>query len=151
MQARFRRDRRIAVSARRWSVLLAVTGSVGVAAAGFLPWGASGRAERSSYALVGVVDRLEVLDGAEATLIRIWYLAPIAAATVWLAAALGRRGVAAGVAAPLALTGVVFAEAVRRSPLLGRPGPYATMAAAAVALAGVALTLIERGRSDRTP
>lgn len=136
----------ISVAARPWSVVLAVGGSIGVAAAGFLPWGASGRAERSSYALVGVVDRLGVLRGADAVLIRVWYLAPVAAAAAWLAAALGRRRLAAGIAAGLALTGVAFAEAVRRSPLLGRPGPYATMGAAAVALAGVALTLIERGR-----
>lgn len=130
----------------RWSTGLVVAGSVGIAAAGFLPWGASGRAERSSYALVAVVDRLEVLEGAQANLLRAWYLAPVAAGLVWLAAALGRHGIAHGVGGGLALVAIAFAEAVRRSPLLERSGPYATMAAAVVVMTGAALALVERRR-----
>lgn len=121
-----------------------VVGSLLVAAAGFLPWGASGRRDRSSYALVGVADRLGVLDGAAATAARAWYLAPAVAAAVWLAAALGRPAIARLLAAGLAAGGVALAIAVRRSPVLGRPGPYATIAAAAVVGVGLVLALWER-------
>jgi len=133
---------------RRWSTLLVVTGSLFVAGAGFLPWGASGRAERTSYALVGVFDRLGVLEGTAADLARAWYLAPVAAAGVWTAAAAGRLALARVVAAVLACGGVALAVTVLRSPLLSRPGPYVTIGAAIVVAAGLALALMEGGRSS---
>lgn len=119
-----------------------------MAAAGFLPWGASGRAERSSYALVGIADRLGVLDGAVAGLARAWYLAPVVAAGVWTAAASGRHVLARSLAGMLAAGGVVLAVAVRRSPLLSRPGPCVTIAAAAVVGVGLLLALGGSGRTD---
>ena len=73
-----------------FSTPLVVVGSLLVAGTGFLPWGASGRAERSSYAIVTIVDRLDILDGVAAALAPAWFLAPVAAAVVWTAAALGR-------------------------------------------------------------
>ena len=118
-----------------------------MAGTGFLPWGASGRRERSSYALVAVVDRLDILDGPWAALTRAWYLAPVVAASVWLAAAAGRPGVARALAAVLAAGGAVLAVAVRRSPLVDRAGTYATILAAAVVALGLVLTLVERGRT----
>jgi hypothetical protein len=127
-----------------------VVGALLVAGGGFLPWGASGRAERHSYALVGVVDRLDVLDGAAAFAARSWYLAPLVAAGVWTAAALGRRTLAHGLAAALAVGGTMLALAVRASPLLDRPGPYATIAGAGVVGVGLLLALAERGRNDLT-
>jgi hypothetical protein len=123
-----------------------VAGSLAVAAAGFLPWGASGRRERSSYELVGVVDRLDVLDGAAAAATKAWYLAPVLAAVVWLAAATGRPAVARVAAAVLAAGGAALAVAVRRSPLLDRAGTYATIAAAGVVGLGLVLAFVERGR-----
>jgi len=133
---------------RRLSTLFVVVGSLLVAGAGFLPWGASGRAERTSYALVGVFDRLGILEGAAADLARAWYLAPLAAAGVWTAAAVGRTALARVVAAVLAGGGVALAVTVRRSPLLPRPGPYVTIGAAIVVGAGLVLALIEGGRSN---
>lgn len=115
-----------------------------MAGSGFLPWGASGRAERTSFALVGVADRIGVLDGAGAVLARAWYLAPAVAAGVWLAAALGRPAVARALAAVLAAGGVALAVVVRRSPVLDRPGPCVTIAAAAVVGVGLVLALGER-------
>jgi hypothetical protein len=127
-----------------------VVGALAVAGAGFLPWGASGREERSSYALVGVVDRLDVLDGPAAVLARAWYLAPAAAAVVWLAAAAQRRALALAVAAVLAAAGVALALAVRASPLTARPGTCATIAGAAVVGAGLVLAAVERRRNRPT-
>ena len=118
-----------------------------MAATGFLPWGASGRVDRSSYAIVALVDRLDILDGAAAALARAWYLAPVAAAGVWTAAALGRRGLARALAAVLAVGGAALAVAGRRSPLVDRPGTYATIAAAGVVGPGLVLAVVERGRA----
>ena len=126
-----------------------MAGSLAVAGFGFLPWGASGRRERSSYELVGVVDRLGVLDGAAAAAVTAWYLAPVLAVVVWLAAATGRHAAARGVAAVLAAGGAVLAVAVRRSPLLDRPGTCATIAAAGVVGLGLVLALVERSASTR--
>ena len=118
-----------------------------MAAAGFLPWGASGRRERSSYALVAVVDRLDILSGPWAALTRAWYLAPVVAASVWLAAAAGRSGLARALAGVLAAGGAALAVAVRRSPLVDRAGTYVTILAAAVVALGLVLTLVERRRT----
>ena len=134
---------------RRLSIPTVVTGSLAVAGAGFLPWAASGRRQRSSYELVGVVDRLDVLDGVAATATTAWYLAPVLAAVVWLAAATGRHGIARGVAAVLAAGGTALAVAVRRSPLLERVGTYATIAAAGVVGLGLVLAFVERRASSR--
>lgn len=134
---------------RTYSTPCVVVGSLLVAGFGFLPWGASGRAERSSYALVSVADRLEVLDGWGAVLVKAWYLAPALAAVVWLATALGRTAVARAVAATLALGGVALAIVVRRSPVLDRPGPCATIVAACVVGLGLLAPLAERGRNNQ--
>jgi hypothetical protein len=120
-----------------------------VAGAGFLPWGASGQAERSSYELIGVVERLDVLDGLAAAVSQAWYLAPLAAAAVWLAAALGRIGLAQAIAGVLAACGAALAVAVVRSPLLDRAGPYVTIAAALVVALGLVLAAVERRRQGR--
>lgn len=79
----------------------------------FLPWVGSGDASRSSYRLLGVLDRLEVTpDGAIAALVRWWPVVPLlvtaaivlswwgfhrGAATLALAAALYAGGVAVAI------------------------------------------------------
>ena len=120
-----------------------------MAGAGFLPWGASGRRERSSYALVAVVGRLDILGDPWAALTKAWYLAPLAAAAVWLAAALGRPAVARALAAVLAVGATALAVAVRRSPLVDRVGTCATILAAGVVGLGLVLAVVERGRTSR--
>lgn len=117
-----------------------------MAAAGFLPWGRSGRRDRSSYELVAVADRLDVVSGTAATAARLWYAAPAAAAVVWLAAVTGRRGVALAVGGVLAAAGIALAVAVRRSPLVARPGVPVTLVSAGVVGIGVVLALVEGRR-----
>jgi hypothetical protein len=131
----------------RWSTLCVVGGSLLVAGFGFLPWGASGRRDRHSYALVGLFDRLDVVGGPGASLARAWYLAPLLAASVWLATAAGRASAAKVLAGVLAAGGVALALLVRASPLVPRPGPYATIGAAAVVGMGLLLGRLERGRT----
>lgn len=125
-----------------------VVGSLLVAGCGFLPWGASGRRERSSYALLAVVDRLDILDGPAAPLARLWYLAPVAAAVVWLAVALGRPAVARVVAAVLAGGGTVLAVVVRRSVLVDRVGTCATIVASGLVVLGLVLAAVDQRRRD---
>ncbi|MGH9137331.1 MAG: hypothetical protein ACRD0G_09840, partial [Acidimicrobiales bacterium] len=60
--------------------ILVVGGAVGVAVAAFLPWGGSGRADRTSFELVSLARRLDVLDGAAASLAPAWYAVPLVAA-----------------------------------------------------------------------
>lgn len=130
------------------STLLVVVGALIVVVGGFLPWGASGRAERNSYALVGVADRLEVVDGVAAGVARLWYLSPLVAAAVWLAASLGRHRTAALLAGVLGAGGLALAVAVRASPVLDRPGVYVTICGVGVIAVGLVLAVAERGRND---
>lgn len=124
-----------------------VVGTLCVAAAGFLPWGASGRRERSSYELIGVLDRLEVLDGAAAAGARAWYLAPLVAGATLLAAGLGRVALTRVLAAAVAAGGAALALATKRSPLLDRAGTSVTLVAAGVVGVGLVLALVQRGRT----
>lgn len=122
-------------------------GTLFVAAAGFLPWGASGRRSRTSYELVAVLDRLEVLDGAGAAAAKAWYLAPLLAGATLLAAAARRPALARSLAGVVAAGGATLAVLTRRSPLLDRPGTSVTLLAAGVVGVGLVLALVERGRA----
>ena len=126
---------------------MVVLGTLFVAFAGFLPWGASGRRERNSYELIAVLDRLEVLDGAAADAAKAWYLAPLLAGATLLAAAAGLRGVASALAAVVAAGGAVLAVLTRRSPVLDRFGTSVTLVAAGVVGVGLVLALVQRGRA----
>ena len=126
---------------------MVVLGTLFVAFAGFLPWGASGRRSRSSYELIAVLDRLEVLDGAGAVAAKAWYLAPLLAGATVLAAAFDRRALAHGLAALVAAGGATLAVLTRRSPLLDRFGTSVTLVAAGVVGVGWVLALVQRGRT----
>ena len=109
-----------------------------VVAAAFLPWAASGRAERSSFALFRVADHLDLLpEGWLATLARLWPLVPFAAACAAAAVALGRPRVAGVLALALGAAVVAAAVLVVRSPLPPRVGTWLAMVAGVgAALAG---------------
>jgi hypothetical protein len=103
-----------------------------------LPWGGSGREDRSSFELVQVADRLDVLEGAAAVVARAWLLLPFAVAVIAIAGVTGRRRLAAVLGTVVAVLAVGLALAVLRSPLLARVGVPVTMVGAALlALAGV--------------
>jgi len=124
-----------------------VLGTLFVTFAGFLPWGASGRRERTSFELIAVLDRLEVLDGAGAAAAKAWYLAPFLAGATLVAAALGRRALAHVLAAVVAGGGATLAVLTRRSALLDRFGTSVTLIAAGVVGVGLVLALVQRGRT----
>jgi hypothetical protein len=102
-----------------------------------LPWAASGRVDRSGFALAGLSGRLDLLSGPAADLARAWVLAPLVLALVVVAAAARRPVVAAVLASILAVAGTTLAVAVLRSPLTPRPGLAVTLTGAAVVVAGV--------------
>ena len=138
--------------ARSWAI---ATGSVVAVIGTFLPWLRSGAADRSSYELFALVDRLGFSpDGYVGWALRLWPLVPllfaIAAVLQWVpprhrAIIVGRRAlpiVAALYAGSVAL-------AIRLAPEAGlfryRFGTWATLLGAAVVLAGAVVPLRPRG------
>ncbi len=125
-------------SATTWPIWTATAGSGVVALAGFLPWASSGRTARSSFALVRLADRLDlVAAGWQQRLLVFWALVPLLAAVGLLAAALGRQLqalVAAGLASAL---GVIAVALVVRTPLPLRPGVYVALVGSLIGLGGI--------------
>ncbi len=95
----------------------------------FLPWIRTGRRERNSYELLGLVDRLGFApDGWAERAVRWWPIVPLLVVAAVVCAWWRRHVVSVG----LALAGVVYA-AVVAIELAGRPGP---------ALIGITVTLL---------
>lgn len=107
--------------------VLLLSGLAVVVIGTLLPWGASGRAERSSYELVAVVTRLNVLNGPVAALAPLWYFVPLVAAGALVAELGGRPSLARGLGAVMGAAAVGLAGAVLRSPLSLRSGVCVTM------------------------
>lgn len=120
----------------------------------FLPWLASGTANRSSYDLLGIVDRLGFSpDGAVGWAVRLWPLLPlllvvtvvshhIRADATWLPVV---RSVSTALSA---LYAGAVALAVRLAPDVGlfrpRIGPWVTLAGAALLALSVVLSARNR-------
>lgn len=113
-----------------------VVGSLIVLIGAALPWGGSGRVDRSSFEIVRVAGRNDLLPEGLAGPAKIWLLAPAAVAAVVVAAAYGRRILAVGVGTVLAALGALLAVSVWRSPMQPRFG-------LAVSLAGALLVAID--------
>lgn len=124
----------------------------------FLPWLASGSANRSSYDLLGIVDRLGFSpDGVVGWAVRLWPLLPLLLVVTVISHHL-RDGAAwlpivrSGAAAVSALYAGTVALAVRLAPDIGlfepRIGPWITLAGASLlALSVVAVS--SRGSDAR--
>jgi hypothetical protein len=124
---------------RRW---IASSGALVVLVGSFLPWLASGTANRSSYDLLGIVDRLGFSpDGLVGWAVRLWPLLPLLLVVTvvshhvrvnaaWLPIVRSTSTVAA------ALYAGSVALAVRLAPEIGlfrpRIGPWITLAGAAL-------------------
>ena len=121
----------------KWTATIA--GSSCAALAMALPWGASGRRWRSAYALLRLVRALDIAHGTMVgAFIACVTLAPILAAGVWVAMAMGWLHIARVLAGAVAVLTLMTAYAVFRSPL--RPGAGVTLGvvAAVVTLVGIA-------------
>jgi hypothetical protein len=124
---------------RRW---IASTGAIVVLVGTFLPWLASGAAERSSYDLFGIVDRLGFSpDGVVGWALRLWPLLPLLLVVTVVSHHIRLDAswvpvVRSAATALSALYAGSVALAVRLAPEVGlfspRVGPWVTLAGAAL-------------------
>jgi hypothetical protein len=118
-----------------------VTVGSGVIVVGsFLPWVRSGEVSRSSYSVVHAAELLDVVHGAPAQALKVWYLVPIMAAMGLLATVGGARRVVLAVGAGLGVTTALVTGAVLAAPVRLRIGPWVTLAGLAVLVAGLIVT-----------
>lgn len=127
-----------------WVAVLAASAAV---IGSFLPWARSGQTSRTSYELIGVAERLDVLDGGWARLAAVWLLVPVATGSAWLALSFSRLRLAATLAASVGVQAVVAAAVTERSPLAAETGVTVGRWAGLVALGAAALHLL----STRSP
>jgi len=149
------------VSIGRHAGVMVVTGGAAVALTGtFLTWVRSGSADRTSYEVFGLVDRLGFSpNGVVGIALRAWPLVPLlltlAVAAHWwsvdhplsLAARAGLTVVAAAYPAAIGLT---VANAPEISLFDVGPGPAVTVTGCAMMLLGLALDLTLPGLLART-
>lgn len=138
-------------------VVLTVSGVL-VMIGTFMPWVGSGDSSRSSYRLLGVLDRLEVTpDGVIATLVRWWPMVPLLVTAAIVLAWWGAHRSAATLAPVAALYAGGVAVAIRW--VAGDTGIDAGFGVVLCAAASVALLLsgawmwvrIATGRDVRAP
>lgn len=140
------------LSTRR--ALVVFTGSGALLLLGtFLPWLRSGSTTRSSYALVGLIDRLDIAPGGAAALaITAWPFVPLLVTTAVVAAWWGRSTTALVVAVVAALyaggIAAVLAVGSAGTPITVGIGPW-VCAAAGVAFLGAAVWVRMRAASAR--
>jgi hypothetical protein len=127
-------------------LVLAVGGAVGVVVGSFLPFARSGSATRTSYEVVRAAERLEVVTGSLATLAKGWYLAPLLAATAWLAAALGRRVTVIASCVILSIAALALGASLTSSPLRADVGVHIASLSGAVSLLGAAILVWDMRR-----
>jgi hypothetical protein len=127
-----------------------------VVVATFLPWLRSGSTSRSSYELLGLLDRLEIApDGAVSTLVQWWPMVPLlvtlAVVLAWwerwlasLAAALVAVVYAGGVGSALALGS-------RGTPIRLGSGPWVCAVASAAFLVTAAWMVFTHASASAVP
>jgi len=126
-------------------VATAVAVGAAAAAAGslFLPWAASGRAERSGFELARVADSAGLADDTWSRLLlgAVW-LSPALVGVAWLALVLGRRVAAAAASVAVAATvGAGFAVVAATDAVRPLPGAIVGSIAAGTSVAGSGLAL----------
>jgi hypothetical protein len=107
-----------------------------------MPWGRSGQTSRTSYELISVAARLDVLDGGWARLAPLWLLVPVLTGASWLALSISRSRTAATLAASVGLQTLAAATLTERSPLAAEAGVAVGRWAGLVALAAAAVHLL---------
>ncbi len=122
-------------------------GAVVVTIAAFLPWISTGTTWRSSFGLVRGLELIGYVHGSTAWLLDAWYLVPAMAAGIWLAAFTGQRRVLVVLGSVLVLLVLAVAGTVALAPVRTGIGPWLALAGAAAALAGIVMTVRERGET----
>ncbi|MGD9703099.1 MAG: hypothetical protein AB7Q42_15625 [Acidimicrobiia bacterium] len=110
-------------------------GAAAVLLGTFLPWWRSGTRDRTSYQLLGLIDRLEFApDGPAATAVRWWPTVPILLVVAVLAVWWQRWLVASLVASIGAVYALTFAIVIRAAPGRALVGTVVTIVGAVVLL-----------------
>ena len=125
---------------RRRRFLLPIAIGVSVAATGlslFLPWGRSGRTDRSSFDLVESALRLDLVD--ISFLGQGWFLVPLLASLSLLTLAVGRWALGAALALIVGMSTFVVAQLAHDTPVETRYGLWVAMI---LALVTVVLSLV---------
>ena len=128
-----------------------VVGSLIVVGGGLLPWGGSGRVDRSSFEIVRVASRNDLLPDGLAGPAKVWLLAPVALAVVLVGAGYRRRRLVVGLGTVLAAVGVVLVVSVWRSPMQPRFGLSVSLAGALLAGADAIRHAVRRNVADKEP
>lgn len=138
---------------RRPLALLTLAGAA-VLGGTFLPWLRSGARNRTSYELLGLVDRLGLARGLGGELIRWWPIVPLLVTVAVVAAWWGGRWVvmafALAAAAVVIAVNVLLRRGADRARLQVGAGP-AVAVAGALALVACSMWLIWSGRARSAP
>jgi len=132
----------------RVPIVVTVVGALMVVAVAFMPWIQTGHRSRNSFETIRTADLLDLVNGAGRVALRSWYLVPLLAAAVGLAAALDRPRVVVVLGAVLAVAALSASLVVLRSGVHVGPGPY--LGAVSGTVTGVGVVLTARS-SWRTP
>jgi hypothetical protein len=114
-------------------------GAAAVLLGTFMPWLRSGTRGRTSYQLLGLVDRLEFApDGPAAAAVRWWPIVPLLLVVAVIAAWWDRWYIASVAAAVAGCYALVFALVIRAAPGRALAGTLVTIVGAVVLLAAAA-------------
>jgi hypothetical protein len=131
-------------AATRW-LRVTIVSLAFVVVGAFLPWVASGEAERNSFATVRAARALDLVGNSFGdAVLAAWFVVPLAAALVLLFALVGRRRWAEVVAGVVGLVAVAFAGVVIASPVETRAGVYLTLVAGLLAIVGAVVSMRSR-------
>jgi hypothetical protein len=126
--------------------LLVTAGAAGVIVGALSPWVASGAAERSSFEIAGLLERLGFASsGPFAVSVRVWSLVPLCVVAATVCVWWGRGALGAALAAMGGAYAAVVSLRVARAPdtafVRVLDGPIRTLVGAVVLLAGAAVTV----------
>jgi hypothetical protein len=125
------------------ALCLAATVAVGIAS--FMPWGKSGEASRSSYEIVVLAVRLDVLPSGTAALAHGWIALPVLTGGALFAWGVGQPALATTLGALVGALGVGFAALIYQSPLVVEAGATIAAIAGVVAIVMAAIAFAARG------
>jgi len=130
--------------------LVALASATVVLGVSFLPWATSGSRPRTSYELVGVAVRFDLVPSDLEPFARLWFLVPALVGVGWLAEASGRTSTAAIVCVAVGLLSVVAAALTMQSPLATEAGAVVALGSGVLAVgAGTVHLLFARTHHDR--
>lgn len=127
-----------------------MAGCIGVAAAAVLPWAATGRTERTGWALAATLHRLDLgpTTGLRAALVA-FVFTPVLAAGAWVAAVRSRPALVCTLGVLTGLVAEVAWVALRASPLEAQAGAHLALVSGGVALTGAAVIGLQLGARRR--